>query len=274
MSIDYEELKLKYGNSMKDAPIVVIDSGIGGLNVVKTLFEQKPSENFIFFADQEFLPYGDKNPKILSRRVINIIAKIKKLQPKAVVLACNTIDAVVGDKIEGQLGNIPFIRIITPTAKAAVIKSSTKQIGLLATTNTVDSQKYMYDMLGYSPNTHLLALECPRMASAIETKVDLKTIVKEEISPLKDYDVDTIILGCTHYSAVLPIIKKEYPGVNIVDSSSIVIESFLTRLETLDYNVANVGTLRVITTKLDENFQINLDNYLSGVMYEVLVETM
>ncbi|MGL5020626.1 MAG: glutamate racemase [Mycoplasmatales bacterium] len=274
MSINYEELKGQFGTSAKDSPTVVIDSGIGGLNVTAKLVRLKPCENFIFFADQEFLPFGDKNPKILSRRIINIVAKIKKLQPKAVVLACNTIDSVVGDKIEGQLGNTPFIRIIEPTAKEAVIVSKTKQIGLFATINTIDSQKYMIDMLGYSPNTHLLGVECPMMASAIETKEDLKTIVKEEISPLKDYNVDTIILGCTHYSAVIPIIKKQFPDVTIIDSSDCVINYFLKRLEILDYNVANAGTLTVITTKLDDNFQTNLDNYLKDLKYTLLTEEM
>ncbi len=273
MSVNYEELNLEYGGLLKDRPIVVIDSGIGGLGVAKKLAELKPVENIIFFADYEFMPLGNKNEKIISRRIVKIIAKIKKLEPKAVILACNTLDALAGDKLEAQLGNIPFYRTIDSTAREAVKVSRSKEIGLLATTNTIESQRYIYSMLSTNPTTHLIGVECPNLAYAIETGNELKKICSEEIAPLSEFNVDTIILGCTHYSAVIPMIKKQYPNVNIVDSSEILLNSFIKELENkLQFNVANKPLFRVITTKQDTTFEMNVNKYLKDIEHVIMLE--
>ncbi len=273
MSVNYEELKMSYGEKLKNQPIVVIDSGIGGMSFTAKLLKEKPVENIIFFADNEFMPVGNKNEKILSRRMVKIISKIKKLEPKAVILACNTIDSVVGDKLQAQLGNYPFYRVVDLTAKEAVKVSKNNEIGLLATTNTIESQKYIYSMLSTSPHTHLIGVECPNLAYAIETGTNLKQVCNDEIAPLKEFDIDTLILGCTHYSSVLPIIKKAYSDVNIIDSSEVLMNNFISDLENkLQFNVANKGHLVVITTKNDDTFTSNLGKHLKDVEYDLLIE--
>lgn len=273
MPIIYEDLSLEYGKLLKDRPIVVIDSGVGGLAFTKKLADAKPVENIIYFADTEFMPLGNKNEKLIGRRIVKIIAKIKKLEPKAVIFACNTLDALAGDKVQGQLGNIPFYRIIDVTAKQAISSSKSKEIGLLATTNTIESHRYIYSMLSTNPHTHLIGVECPNLAYAIETGVDLKKICNEEIEPLKEFNIDTLILGCTHYSTVIPMIKKVYPHVNLVDSSAVLLETFIDDLESkLQFNVANKPTLKIITTKVDTTFETNVNKYLSGIEYDILVE--
>lgn len=252
------------------APIVVIDSGVGGLNIVAELAKLKPSENFIFISDNEFMPYGTKDERIVSRRIIKIIAAVKKMGPKAVVLACNTLDSVAGDKISAQLGGIKLIRIVGPTAKKALKISNSKVIGLAATVNTVNSQKYMMEMLGLSPNTHLIGLECPKLASAIEFDEEVKVVTREELEPLIEFNVDTLILGCTHYYKVLPIIKKMYPGVSIVDSNQVIIEHTIEVLEnSLPFNVADLGSLTILTTKRCDSFENHLARVLDGLVYEV-----
>ncbi len=273
MSVDYEEIQLRYNNSAKEAPIVIIDSGVGGLNITRKFIDEKVCENVIFFVDHEFLPFGNKDPRILSRRIINIITRVKKLQPKMVILACNTIDAIVGDKISGQLGNIPFIRIIEPTSMEAVKNSNTKQIALLATINTVTSQKYMMDMLGYAANTHLYGIECANLVSAIESNDNIKTVVKEEIQAIEELKVDTIILGCTHFSSVIPIIKKQYKDHIIIDSSEVVLKQAFKHLETkLDYAVANKGEVMIITTALDDELQNNITKIMGEKEYKILLD--
>ncbi len=275
MSVDYEVLQIKYGTNVKEAPIVIIDSGVGGLNITKKFITEKVSENIIFFVDHEFLPFGNKDPRILSRRIINIITRVKKLQPKMVILACNTIDAVVGDKISGQLGNIPFIRIIEPTAMEAVKNSASKQIALLATINTINSQKYMMDMLGYSANTHLYGIECANLVNAIESNDNIKKVVHEETQAIEELGVDTIILGCTHFSSVIPIIKKKYKDYKIIDSSEVVLKKAFNHLETkLDYAVASKGEVTIITTALDEELQNNITKIIGEKDYEILIDEL
>lgn len=271
MNIDYQELSKELNYQVKDAPIIVIDSGRGGLGIIKQLKEQHPTENFILFADTQFLPYGNKNPQILSRRVIKNIAKLKKLQPKVMILGCNTIDAVLGDKIEAQVGLIPLIRIIEPTAKQAIKQSKTKQIGLFATTNTILSQNYIYAMSNYYPNTNLYGVECLNLALAIEHYQEIKQTCLAEIEALKDYDIDTIILGCTHYHVVKPIIIKQFPQAKIIDSSQVVIQKTNQALEKkLIKNVASAGSLRIITTSHDDGFTKSLENYLVEQEYHVI----
>ncbi len=258
---------------LKKAPVVIVDSGAGGMKIAKRIHEMKPTENVILITDNKFLPYGNQDHRVITRRAVRIMAFIKNLDPKAVILGCNTLDSIAGSKIEAQLGNIPLIRIINPVAKAAVKASTTKQIGLLATTNTIESQRYMMEMLGYYPNTHLLGLECPNLATAIESREDLKNVFKAEVAPLKDYEFDTLILGCTHYSNVIPMVKKEFPDVNIIDSAEVVIEEFINVLENnLDFNKADKGSLKVITTQMDERFNNNIDRFFSDTKLEVELE--
>ncbi len=260
---------------IKKTPIVIVDSGAGGMKIAKMIHEQKPAENIILITDNKFLPYGNQDHRIIARRAIRIMAYIKNLDPKAVILGCNTLDSLAGTKIEAQLGNIPLVRIINPVAKAAVKASKTKSIGLIATTNTIESQKYMYEMLGYYPNTHLLGLECPNLATAIESRENLKEVFKEEVSPLKDYDFDTLILGCTHYSNILPMIKKEFTDVTVIDSVEVLVNEFVTLLENkLDFNKADKGSLTVITTQKDERFEKNVERFFSDMDVEVEEETI
>lgn len=260
---------------LKKMPIVVVDSGVGGMKIAKEIHTRKPTENVILIADNKFLPYGNQDKRIISRRAVRIMAYIKNLDPKAVILGCNTLDSLAGDKIEAQLGSIPLIRIVNTTAKTAVKMSKTKSIGLIATKNTIDSQKYMFEMLGYYPNTHLLGLECPNLATAIERREDLKQVFKEEVTPLKDYEFDTLILGCTHYSNIIPLVKKEFPNTEIIDSANVVTDEFINVLENkLQYNIADKGSVTLITTQRDDYFDQNVNRFFGDEEVTVEEETI
>ncbi len=260
---------------IKKTPIIIVDSGAGGMKIAKMIHEQKPAENIILITDNKFLPYGNQDHRVISRRAVRIMAYIKNLDPKAVILGCNTLDSLAGSKIEAQLGNIPLVRIINPVAKAAVKASKTKNIGLIATKNTIESQKYMYEMLGYYPNTHLLGLECPDLATAVESRENLKEVFKTEVSPLHDYEFDTLILGCTHYSNILPMIKKEFTDVTLIDSVQVLVDEFINLLENkLDYNKADKGSLSVVTTQKDERFDKNVERFFGDMEVEVEEETI
>ena len=256
--------------NFKDRPVVVIDSGLGGLNIVSKIADLKGAESYLSIIDNAMMPLGTKDEKQINRRMVNITRYIKKLNPKVLIIACNTIDAISGDQIEAQLGNIPVIRPIRATAIKAVKTSKSKQIGLLATENTVKTQKYLIDMLGQSANTHVYAVPCENLACAIENGDNIKETLKEEVSPLQEFDIDTLILGCTHYNKITPMIEKMFKKVNIIDSSDIIVENFINDIENkLEYNIANVGSVSVLLTK-DEDISDKIDRYLENYKVDVM----
>lgn len=246
----------------KSRPIVILDSGLGGLNVLEKLRTLYPIENFVLFYDNEFSPYGTKNEKILGRRVSKIIKQISRINPKIIVLACNTLDALTQEKFEGSFPMTPIFGVINPTATAALEVTKTKKIALLATRNTVSSQKYIHAMIK-SKNVNLYALECLRLATAIENNDDVAKTLQEEIKPLTNIEFDTIILGCTHYHYVKSKILKLYPYVNVIDSSEILIESIQKNFPENLQNRAEKQKTYVIMTEEDQKTYQNINKQLS-----------
>lgn len=238
-----------------DSPIVLIDSGSGAINVLEKLIKILPNENIKVISDTKFMPYGDKDSRIISRRGVSMIKHIKLLDPKLVVLACNTLDAIAGDKLEAQLGGIKLIRIINETTKVSSKITVNKKIALFATPNTVESHKYMSDMLNHTSSVSLLGLSCENLAVAIEKNEDVKEVFSTEIKPLEGLDFDTIILGCTHYSIIMPIIKKKFSTQNIVDSSQVVVDNIVKYISDLSINrKASLGDIEIYNTQYSESY--------------------
>lgn len=252
---------------LETRPILIIDSGKGGLNVLKKLSLDMKSESFIFFADTEFLPYGNKNPKELIRRSNKIISKIKEYDPKIIILACNTLDSIAGDIFESNFPTISVVRIIKPSAKKALELSKSKNIALLATTNTVDSKQYISAMI-QQKNVNLYAVECQNLAMAIENNENLKETLINEISPLKEIQFDVLILGCTHYSYVKNALLKKYE--NVIDSADIITDE--TRLALVDHlkNRANDQKVEIIMTSENEKFKKIIEsNFSNSVITQI-----
>lgn len=246
----------------KDRPIVLVDSGEGGLNVLDKLSQKFPIENFVYFCDNDFLPYGTKDPRLLKRRVSKIIKKLKILKPKALVVACNTLDAVAGEQFQASFPGIPVYRVIDITAKKALDVSKKKNIAVLATKNTVESQKYALSML--TKNLNLYAVECLNLATAIENNEDVEEVLDREIQPLEGVEFDTLILGCTHYYVVKPMIEKKWKTIEVVDSSEILIQSVVNDFPEILRNRASKQKLYTILTKDDEKTEDKVKSRLEN----------
>lgn len=246
----------------KSKPIIILDSGLGGLHVLEELSVKYPIENFVLFYDNEFLPYGTKNEKILGRRISKIIKHVKRMNPKAIVLACNTLDALTFDKFEGSFPSIPIFGVVNDSAKKALDVSKSKNIALLATKNTVMSKKYMYAMFEQK-NVNLYGVECPELATAIEEEKNIDQVLDREIKPIEKIDFDTIILGCTHYYYVKSKIQKKYPNINIVDSSEVLVESIIEKFPENLQNRAEKQKVYIIITKEDNLISENITKKLS-----------
>lgn len=268
MEREYASSKVGYVDVKQ--PIIIIDSGLGALEVYKKLKDKYPLEDFIVLMDNQYMPYGTKNEKEVGRRIIKLCKKIKEFNPKMLVIACNTISAMGLDKISSQLNGIEIVEIIRPTAVRAFKASKSKQIALLATINTVRAQSYMYAILGMSSKTQLLAVECPKLASAIENNLEIKATFKEEVSILDDEQFDTIILGCTHYSKIKPLVQKKFTDIQIIDSVEAVVDQVEEQAKNILMKKSGVlGEPRVVVTKECPEIRQNVLKYLEEIEIEV-----
>jgi len=214
---------------VNNAPIGVFDSGIGGLTVLDNLIDTFPGEKFIYVADTKRCPYGEKTSRELEQIVAGVIKYFESLEVKMIVIACNTATAN-SYKIKS---NIPIIRIIEPTAKRALEVYKNK-IAVLATDNTILSgsyNKYLGDkMIGVKASPFVRIIE-----AGSEMQSDSQQIIRDILNPIIG-KVDTVILGCTHFGLIEPIIKDIMGNVQIVDSSKSLANDVKLNLETLGFS--------------------------------------
>ncbi len=239
----------KHGYVDSTRPIVILDSGLGGAIVEKRFKEKYPHENTVLFVDNGFMPYGTKDKRDVRNRIKKVMRKIEELEPKALIIACNTIDSMAMDVIYTTYPDLPTVQIVAPTSKKAVDSSKSKSIAVLATPNTIESQSYLFNSALYYPNTNVIGVACDDLAYAIETGENIKATFKLETAGLNNEKFDTLILGCTHYAKVRPLINKAFGDVTVIDSTVEVVEAFANILNRIILQPQNkIGTTEVLYT--------------------------
>ncbi len=239
----------KHGYVERTRPIVILDSGLGGAIVEKRFKEKYPHENTVLFIDNAFMPYGTKDKREVRNRIKKVMRKVEDLDPKALIIACNTIDSVAMDVIFNTYPDLPTVQIVAPTSKKAAEVSKSKSIAVLATPNTIESQSYLFNTALYYPNTNVIGVACDDLASAIENGEKIKQTFNEETAALENEKFDTIVLGCTHYAKVRPLIIKKFGDVNIIDSTEVVIEAFESILNRIILQAENkIGKTEILYT--------------------------
>lgn len=237
-----------------DKSIAVFDSGVGGLTVVRTLMERLPFENIDYLGDTARVPYGVKSVPVIKDFTAEIMKFLSKRKVKAFVIACNTISAVAIDVVREMADNTPVIDVISCGAKTAIEKSKSRKIAVIATPTTINSNCYAQIMHSLDPEAHIYSKACPLFVPLIEEgwldhKVT-KIITKEYITPILAEDkIDTLVLGCTHYPLIKPLIKKTMAKseIEIIDSS---ISTASHTAKILD----SLGVLRINRTETKYNF--------------------
>lgn len=220
--------------SNRDSYIGVFDSGIGGLTVLKAITELMPNENIIYFGDTANLPYGTKSKSQIERFAMNDVAFLMEHDIKALVIACNTADAAASDKLRENF-DIPIYGVIEPASKKAS-EISKKHIGVFATSATVKSESYQKKISKYRSDAVIEACACPLLVPLVENgryeKDDevVKLILEEYLSTLSE-DVDTLVLGCTHYPLLQEAIESLRPNMNVISSSLASAEALKNSLE-------------------------------------------
>ena len=184
------------------APIGVFDSGVGGLTVAREIMRQLPNEKIVYFGDTARVPYGNKSKNNIIKYSRQIIRFLRTKGVKAIVIACNTASAMALDEIEPEL-DIPIIGVVKPGAKVAVEKTTNKNIGVIATEATINSGLYTEVIKGLDSEASVVAKACPLFVPLVEEGwlKDPITIevAKRYLNDLKECNVDTLVLGCTHY---------------------------------------------------------------------------
>ncbi len=207
---------------MSEHPIVVFDSGLGGLTVVAALHRMMPHEHFVFFADRARVPYASLSPNLITRYACESASFLKEHEPKAGVIACNTVSAVALREVERVL-SIPVINVLHPTAAAAARATKNKRIGVLATSATVKRNTYSLVLNELLPGVEVTSQGCPLLVPLVEecwTEGDIpRSIVEHYLGGLIAAKVDTVVLGCTHYEYFREHIQHAMgPNVTLVDT--------------------------------------------------------
>jgi glutamate racemase len=211
-----------------DSPILLLDSGLGGLTVVRALRAALPAEDIVYFGDTARLPYGNKSAATVATFVRQIIAYLRPLNPKHVVIACNTATALALPAVRAAFPDLAISGVIDPGAKAAVVAAGAKQtpvIGILATEATVRSRAYERAILRRRSHARLLLRSAPLLVPIIEEGrrdddplVDLA--LRQYLQPLVQHGPDVLVLGCTHYPILKPAIARVVgPDVAVIDSA-------------------------------------------------------
>lgn len=190
-----------------NSPIGVFDSGVGGLTVAKEIMHQIPNEKIIYFGDTARVPYGNKSKDTVTRFSEQIVRFLKQQEVKAIVVACNTASAYALPTLEETAG-IPIIGVVKPGVKAAVSATKNGRIGVIATEGTINSHIYRTYIKEITSEAEIFGKACPLFVPLVEEglledPVTLE-IARRYLQELIDIDIDTLVLGCTHY----PLIRK------------------------------------------------------------------
>ena len=184
------------------APIGVFDSGMGGLTVVAEMIRQLPHESIIYFGDTARVPYGPKSPDTVLRYSREITSYLKGEGVKALVIACNTATAHALPALREEF-DMPIVGVIEPGARAAAAATKTKRVGVIGTAGTIKSRAYEKEIRKLLPDAEVTAQACALFVPLIEEGWDdtepTRAIARNYLAPLVSADVDTLVLGCTHY---------------------------------------------------------------------------
>lgn len=190
---------------LRAAPVGVFDSGVGGLTVAREIMRQIPNEKIVYFGDTARVPYGSKSRDTVTRYSRQIVRFLQAQEVKAIVVACNTASAYALDELEKEI-DIPILGVVRPGAKVAAEATKNGKIGVIGTEGTINSRIYATYIKQINENFNVIGKACPLLVPLVEEGL-LKDPVTDEIamrylSELIDLDIDTLILGCTHYPLI------------------------------------------------------------------------
>ncbi|WP_110588699.1 glutamate racemase [Microbacterium suaedae] len=208
---------------MDNSPIGIFDSGVGGLTVARAVRDLLPRESLLYVGDTLHSPYGPKPIADVRRYGLEVLDTLVEQGVKMLVIACNTASAALLHDARERY-DVPVVEVIRPAVRTAIATSRTGRIGVIGTAGTIGSGAYQ-DMLQISPGIEVFSAACPRFVEFVESGVtdspELFAVAAEYLAPLQDADVDTVVLGCTHYPFLKGAISYIMgPEVSLVSSDT------------------------------------------------------
>jgi glutamate racemase len=236
-----------------DNPIGVFDSGVGGLSVLREIRRELPGEDLLYVADSGHAPYGDKSAQLIEARAIAIVEFMMSQHAKAIVVACNTATGAAVDTLRARFP-LPIVAM-EPAVKPAAAITQSGVIGVLATSGTIASDNFAKLHNRFGADVIILTQACPGLVEQVEAG-DLsgdktRALIEQYVLPLMAQKVDTIVLGCTHYPFLSPLIQEiAGPSVAIIDPSAAIARELRRRLERIKQlsQEARAGTERFWTS--------------------------
>jgi len=210
-------------------PIGFIDSGVGGLTVLKEALKQLPNESMIFLGDSARCPYGTRPVEEIRQYTLEMVQFLLEKNIKMLVIACNTATAVVLEELQNTL-TIPVVGVIQPGSLAAIKQTKNDRIGVLGTNATIASKVYPKTMHDKNKDIEVFDIACPKFVPIVESNqsdtTEAEEVVRETLRPLEGTEVDTVILGCTHYPLLRQTIQKVVgDSVTLIDSGAETVSS-------------------------------------------------
>jgi glutamate racemase len=209
---------------MNSSPIGIFDSGIGGLTVARAIFEQLPSESTVYFGDTARVPYGPKSPDTVRRYSLEILHWLLAQRVKAVVIACNTSTAHALETLQAE-SPVPVIGVIEPGAKAAAAHADGSPVGVIGTAGTIASNAYAKAIHRIRGDARVEQKACPLFVPLVEEgwfeHPAAELIAREYLAPISAAGVGSLVLGCTHYPLLRPLLQQVMGSeVRLIDSGA------------------------------------------------------
>lgn len=204
-------------------PIGVFDSGTGGLTVVRALRDLLPHEDIFYIGDTARLPYGGKSKSTIERYSIEISGLLLAENSKMIVVACNTSSSLAVSKLE-ELLKVPVVGVIAPGARAAVKETRVGHVGVIGTRSTIQSEAYERAIQALNPDVRVTSQACPLLVPLVEEawldEEVTREVLHRYLDPVVAAGIDALVLGCTHYPLLAPLIEEVAgPGIRLVDSA-------------------------------------------------------
>ena len=246
----------------RDAPIGVFDSGLGGLTVARAIRAHLPDERLVYLGDTARVPYGTRSPHTVVRYARSCARHLAKHDIKLLVVACNTVSAVALPMLRVEL-DIPVLGVIEPGARAGVKASHGGRVGVIATAGTVASGAYLQAIASVSTRAEARQLAAPLLVPLVEEgwmDGEVPTlVVRRYLEPLVEAGIDALVLGCTHYPLLAPILREEAERmagrpIPVVDSAEATAHELAELLRDRELRSAGPGGLSMMVTDLPGRF--------------------
>ena len=242
--------------------IGIFDSGVGGLTVARAIMQQIPGYDIVYFGDTAHTPYGTKSSETVIGYTINNIEFLLSRGAELILIACNTASSVAAAPALKQF-SVPIFEVITPAVELAVQASKNLNFGIMGTRATITSGIYETKIIENQPQARVYSVACPLLVPLVEEgwldKAETAMIVKKYLQPLKTRQIDTLILGCTHYPLLKKVIQRKIgKRVHLIDSSISVsnsVKAFLAANRQIDRRLGRNDRLTLFVSDVTDQFK-------------------